>query len=659
MIDTSRVIPFISRNDLTASINAQSFITHMKGCFVGTESEWGAVRWPGLGFSKLGCKSVKIPPDMVMDADFMSFAKAYLMHRRVVDPRINIAQHGIMFRALEAALVKAHGSGKIHLCTIADLDEAAQIAQSHFSRNTAYGTGIYLTRMTEFLTSYFMCGQNLKGWVSPQPRPIDKLHTTGKEAEEARSKKLPGEAEMEAVAEIFASNPTTPKDIFTSSALALLMCAPSRSNEIIALRADAEVEEKDREGISRYGWRFYSSKNFAGDIKWIPSSMVDIAKTAFRRMLELSSDARALASWIEDHPDEFYRHEICPEVDDEHPLSLYELTEALGKKFSNRRAAGSFASGRKLRIEDGAYTLRSLWKHIYANMLPPNFPWFDEKKGVKYSNCIFSVLDNELHAKRSKILVVLQKVSVSTLLWDLGPRLTSKHHRSIFERYNYVHPSGEPYKMTTHQPRHLLNTIAQRGGLSNYALAKWSGRANVSSNQVYNHVSDAEVFEKLRALRMVEQGTDRKEFLHELHPPIDSDDTLIYRDGAAHITEFGYCVHNFVISPCTKFRDCINCTEQVCVKGHQKNRDSLATRLEKLERILAEARQGESLGECGADKWVNHHVMTIARLKSLLAVMDNPEIADGALIKLRGKDFSQLSRVFHRIGSEAETGLER
>lgn len=115
MSDTSRVIPFVSRSNRTASVNVRNFIAHMKRCFMGTEAEWDAVRWPGLGFSKLGCKSFQIPPQMIMDINFMSFAKAYVHHRRVMDPRVNTAQMGIMFRSLEAAMVKAHGSGSMHL----------------------------------------------------------------------------------------------------------------------------------------------------------------------------------------------------------------------------------------------------------------------------------------------------------------------------------------------------------------------------------------------------------------------------------------------------------------------------------------------------------------------------------------------------------------
>lgn len=658
MIDTSRVIPFVSRKNMTASVNVRNFIAHMKRCFVGTEAEWDSVRWPGLGFSKLGCKRVRIPPQMTMDINFMNFAKAYLLQCRVMDPRAHVAQMGIMFRSLEAAMVKAHGSGSMHLCTIADLDEAAQVAQNHYSRDTAYGAGLYLMHLAEFLSSNFMCGQNLKDWVSPQPRPIDMNNSTSREGEESRSKKLPGEEELDAIAEIFASNPTNPKDVFTTSAFALLMCAPSRANEILALRADAEIEEEDRDGNLRYGWRFYSSKGFGADIKWIPSSMEDIAKEAFKRMLALSSEARALALWLEEHPSEFYRHEMCPDVEDDKPLSLYELTEALGHKFTGRQKAGSFATGRNLSIKDGTYSLNTLSEYLLTK-LPPDFPWFDKTKGVKYSNCIFSILDNQLSLRRLTVPVILQKVEVSALWGDLGPRNTVGNHHSVFDRYGYQHPSGKPYKLTTHQPRHLLNTIAQRGGLSNLALAKWSGRANVRSNQVYNHVSDAEVFEKLRMLRAAGQEASPKELLHEVRMPIDSDDALIYREGAAHITEFGYCVHNFVISPCTKFCDCINCTEQICIKGHEGNRERLAIRLEKLERVLALALEGASLGEYGADKWVTHHVNTIQRVKSLLALMDNPEIADGALIKLRGTDFSQLSRVFHRVGLDASEATDK
>ncbi|EKD74304.1 MAG: hypothetical protein ACD_45C00005G0009 [uncultured bacterium] len=45
----------------------------------------------------------------------------------------------------------------------------------------------------------------------------------------------------------------------------------------------------------------------------------------------------------------------------------------------------------------------------------------------------------------------------------------------------------------THQFRHLLNTMAQRDGLSQSEIARWSGRADIKQNRVYDHMSEFEL----------------------------------------------------------------------------------------------------------------------------------------------------------------------
>lgn len=47
---------------------------------------------------------------------------------------------------------------------------------------------------------------------------------------------------------------------------------------------------------------------------------------------------------------------------------------------------------------------------------------------------------------------------------------------------------------SSHQPRHLLNTLAQRAMLSDIEIAFWSGRKNVEQNNVY----DNRTWEELR-----------------------------------------------------------------------------------------------------------------------------------------------------------------
>lgn len=77
------------------------------------------------------------------------------------------------------------------------------------------------------------------------------------------------------------------------------MCAPSRISEILALPADCEIVEQDKDGVEHYGLRFYSGKGYGADIKWIPTVMVPVAQKAVSRLRRLSANARAIALWHE------------------------------------------------------------------------------------------------------------------------------------------------------------------------------------------------------------------------------------------------------------------------------------------------------------------------------------------------------------------------
>ena len=55
----------------------------------------------------------------------------------------------------------------------------------------------------------------------------------------------------------------------------------------------------------------------------------------------------------------------------------------------------------------------------------------------------------------------------------------------------------------------------------------------------------------------------------------------------------------------------------------------------------------------GADRWYQYHKKTVTRLRDLVAILENPDIENGAQIKLRGNDFSQLRRVAEKKSIEA------
>ncbi len=491
---------------------------------------------------------------------------------------------------------------------------------------------------------------------NPIKRPQDTIQT-GKQAKKAREKKLPNAIALNAMAEIFASNPSEERDIFTSSVIAMLMSAPSRISEILTLPADCEVTETDKYGVERYGWRFFAAKGYEGDIKWIPTEMVDVAKEAVQRALRLSHNARKLAKWIEEHPDMFYRHRQCPAVDEDTPLTADQVAQALGD------VASSF-SRRNLSGVSGTYTLRSLWLYI-IDRLPKDFPWFDEEKGIRYSNALFALNRNQLSQKYRSLPVELYKPSNTSCNADLGPRLglrVTSQHCSIFERHGYRGKNGEQLKLNTSQIRHLLNTIAQRGGLSNLEIAKWSGRSNVKQNRTYNHMSEYEMVSMAEAL-----DTSKSLFGPmgevEKQQPVTAQEFNTLEQAAVHVTEYGYCVHDFIMSPCEKYRDCLNCREQVYIKGEVEKVTRLKGCLVKSERMFTIARKAMEEGDIGADRWYQYHEKTVIRLRELIGVLEDPRVPDGAQIKLKGNDFSQMRRVaekksLERIEKKNEQSLD-
>ena len=102
------------------------------------------------------------------------------------------------------------------------------------------------------------------------------------------------------------------------------------------------------------------------------------------------------------------------------------------------------------------------------------------------------------------------------------------------------------------------------------------------------------------------------------------------------------------MSPCEKFRDCINCTEQVCIKGDAAKLIRMKERLDKIEHLLVKSEKAIEEGEIGADRWLEHQTKTANRLRELIYILENPNIDDGAQVKLRGNDFSQLRRVANK-----------
>ncbi|PPE59276.1 DNA-binding protein [Pectobacterium brasiliense] len=647
------VFQFKPRTEITAEENLRAFINKCRDelTVFGSKLDWNTHIWPKLAvFAKLGVTTRKPTLDQLLDDDFVEFAKAYFRYQQGHKPTGSKNELKAL-RAVESALIQVNGNASIMGLSIDCLDEAIVLTKQHYSDGAAYQCGREIERLAEFVTNHHLIPANLKTWKSTIARPSDTTKT-GKEAKAARDKKLPNEIALNALAEIFANDPNDNRDIFTTTVFAMLMSAPSRITEILTLPADCEVIEKDKKGVERYGWRFFSGKGFEGDIKWIPTVMVEVAKTAVKRAKKLSSEARKLAAWIENNPDKFYRHKNCPKVSNTARLTMQQACQALGLANDTRKNCRSGLHDRRLEANDGVHTLDSLWVHV-KERLPEGFPWLDQDKGIKYSNALFALNKNQLHGNRGCLPVELHKPTNNFFNNDIITRDSlGDSHRSIFDRYEYRSETGQRLKVTSHQARHLLNTIGQRGGLSNLEIAKWSGRADVKQNRTYNHMTEYEM------VAMAERIDTSKTMFGPVgdvskHLPVTTKEFNTLEQAAAHVTEYGFCVHDYTMSPCEKYRDCINCTEQVCIKGDSSKLERMKERLERTEGLLKNAEKDVEEGDAGADRWFTYHQKTATRLRELVRILENPKIEEGAQIKLRGNDFSQLRRVAQKKAVES------
>ncbi|EXU76756.1 integrase [Erwinia mallotivora] len=646
----SNLFQFKSKSTIEADKNLADFIYRCKNelTVFGSDLNWDSIVWPNIAvFAKLGVITRRPRPEEFMEEEFLDFAKAYLRYQQGHNPT-GARNELKALRAIDSALKNVTGKSDISNINITVLNKAIEMAMPNYSEGGMYQCGRELEKLAKFLTTNKLISNKLDSWKNPIRRPSDN-NKTGKEAKENREKKLPNEASLNAIAEIFSNNPTYPRDIFTSSIFTILMSAPCRISEVLSLPVDCEYTEKDSKGVERYGLRFFAGKGAEGDIKWIPSVMVKNTKEAIRRIKELTEPARKFAAWVENNPNDFYflNQSICDNKN--RSLKIKEICKYLGITY--KKSTLMYLRNKGFLVNnDKSCSLNKMWSVIIGN-LPEDFPWLNKKTRTKYSNALFCLNESQLHKAKMTIPHSVFKPDSTYFNTDL---ITQIARDNIFVRNGYSTAKGSPYGLTSHQARHLLNTLAQRGGLSNLEIAKWSGRADVKQNRTYNHMSE---FELVKMAELVDFSANKKSVLAETsygNIPITTQEFNLLETGSVHVTEFGYCVHDYTMSPCDKYRDCINCSEQVCIKGDSEKLKRIKERYEKISRAYNNALSdsGEFYGE---ERWIEHHKKTLERLEELIGIMENPDIEDNAQIKLRGKDFSQLTRVMNKKAEQRLT----
>ena len=650
---------------------------------------YAGVRWEDLSWHQWGIQSctfyvlgnnrrAKETGKISMQPPFIDFAKAVIVHRRILNDKKSVISWLTALKAMEAALFEVTGRSDVIELNAAICYKTCEYIQAHQKkREICYQFGksleniVGLLKEKKLLTSPFR-------WTSPFPR---ESKGTLKQQRADRQMKLPSQESIKALGEIFHNDLTSSLDVVTTSACAFLLSQPSRVGELADLPLDCIVYKEGGDGSRRMFLRWYAEKGFGATLKPVVTGMEPAVERALSLLRPLTDEAREYAAWLEEHPDEFPPHAGLPKKGQDDPLTYDEVCAALKitvpkghsargefqKDYLNKfpkktvqspeaksvidaicsgldKSSGkrAYVTGTNRRYREYAdtcvITLRSLNVLMRERYLPKNFPYttpFEEgKPRLRYSEALFTVLTGCLPDNTKNTFAMARPfgVELGANAGRLSIQLRGRSDRqSIFQRHGY-----QGISVNTHAFRHELNTEMHRAGLSQLLIDAFSGRTSMGS--VYNHET---IEERTQALIAVHPSTkqsnngQRLEMLKTNAPLSLSDVTELddnAQDRIIHKTHLGICVHDFSYTPCPKMGACLTCGMLGCVKGDDVKLANIKQERNALRVNYDKSVDAEARGLFGASEWRKKAALDLFKCNALIETLENPERENGDIV---------------------------
>lgn len=626
---------------------------------------------------------------------FSDFARAYFRYHQSLNPKSGrtwFSSLGWLYEALEE---KTNSAGRSEV-DIMDLDNDVinnverNIKESELSHGVKRSTGLSLQSVLNFIVK-MRFKLNLQEWKNPFPRTADTKIKLDKASRQKEEDKCPSDFQMLQVAEAF-RRAETPRQKYFASLCVVLMCQPSRSVELKSLSLHSL--QKSQEGLLYLMW--HPAKGGDPVSKWVPNLLEDVIHQAIQRLIEISEPARKAAKFAYENPGMFMIHEQCSTPSNfpqNRGLTYTQFANAIGFRSgvdSNGRnitwnnvtnlkwlnslfnRLNNTESWRREKLS--GLTLTANNEVFRKNGKTPidvdlKFPTYSDLRavvdneyktedfpnycGVPLWENITLIRDNEFH----------KEFSAKSFSWVLpshgmiSDAIGSERFegiQSIFDELGIFDEDSSALRLTTHQFRHWLNTKLMLAGESDWLIARWSGRADINQNRAYdgrtaeqrsrltnrigNVSNGCEVMTIAQVDQILEPYTADTPppaiVLHDLNLPVSLRSLGIERDGPAIFTGLGYCTHNYAESPCIKNMDCAVCSDHSCLKGLPNTLEELKSieSLDSKELDIAKENAGHDV--FGSDRWVTYYGIRLAKIKTLIFRLLNPNLPDGAVVRV-------------------------
>lgn len=499
-----------------------------------------------------------------------------------------------------------------------DLSQAELLMRSCWRESTTYKRVVNIIVFTEFLAAR---GITPALYYRPQTPRVEDFNRHTIAGQQECHDRLPTDAVLHGLADIYREHATEPRDRLRIAGVAILVATGLRIGELLTMPVDCEVEEV-RGDRPRYGLRYFREKSRGGAkmfaVRWLTATGAELARQAVSEIRNITEATRHRARELESSP-----HRVpIPGYHWAARMTANEVARALSRCSPPQQIPCHLdRTGVRYRASDVEHYLRSL---RVARL------WTVDKRNGSFqmlSETLFVTFRNFFHPSRADAPLLVEPVVIQHISDFLSGR---GGVRSVFERFDIREPDGSLCRVTSHQFRHWLNYVADKGGLPIDLQTRWFGREHPRDTEAYRHATVDErlawVKEGMRNGQL--HGTKADAFF-EL-PRSKRDVFLEAEIQAVHVTAFGLCLHDFAIDPCPYHLNCVRgCPDYLRTKGSSSERHHLVQIQLETERALASAK---ARGEI-AKAWIAHCEETIGGVRTALAVDEDSASPDGFLVR--------------------------
>ncbi|MEJ1407323.1 MAG: hypothetical protein RPU62_10155 [Candidatus Sedimenticola sp. (ex Thyasira tokunagai)] len=625
--------------------------------------------------SGLGRKIKSSASDQLsFDEPFMSFAKAYVVHRqyRKTVTSQNHMEHVILLRRVYEQLIKSGSSKCITSAHQGLFRETARGIVSGPDRlsteSSQYKSVNILKAIANELDEHKLTKVPIefKSNVSRPNHYGGHEHARGdKQSKLRRAEKLPKTTVLLFLAALWKHyDELEERDKDLTCIAVILMIMGFRMDEVVGLdinciptkeefeKQSFEIDPKTGVMVRILSMRVIAKKGAGWQSKQVPIGCEDIIFTAVQRLSDLSKNMRDVAKAL-------ITQKKCLLLDvyaDKEVVTSSELHKAINPDSKSKSTSNLITSLERIGVifdktsRPARANLREVNNAIYQSYRE-SIPTLMDGVGVGgFSIPLYELLNLRFlheYGKKSSLLFYPVPVSATQVQDYLRGREPTSHGKawkikSVFERYDFDEIGEMTDTVSSHAFRHLLNTIMQESDqFSEEDIAKNFLRTSVKDNVSYNHQIEMGEYRE-RAIRLQTRVLSKinvtedsaKEAIRRFptlsHEELEQDlDDM----GSYHFMTIGRCHHDYSQEPCGRHYSCLRgCNKYKRKKGSESEVTEITLIRDRAIKQMEVAAADADSGFYGASNWYKSHELLVDGCNTALGIESDPQYQMGDVV---------------------------